>query len=150
MATSKKEGNTTRVFVYGTLKAGHGNHEYYLAGNSGAEFLGRCYIAGDYSMYTNGAFPMVVKGDDPDADRPIVGEVYAVDEATLDSLDLLEGHPEWYCREKVATPFKNAWVYIMPDTMGNFTDDSLVMSGCFAMSEEEAEWCDGSIIQKVV
>lgn len=148
MATSKK--NATRVFVYGTLKAGHGNHDYYLSGNDGASYLGRCYITGDYRMYTNGAFPMVVKGTDTDADLPIVGEVYSVDEETLHALDALEGHPDWYCREKVNTPWKKAWIYVMPDTMGNFTSDSLVESGCFNMSAEEAEWIDGSEIQQVV
>lgn len=148
MATSKK--NATRVFVYGTLKAGHGNHGYYLADNDGADYLGRCYIRGDYRMYSNGAFPMVVEGSDPKADLPIVGEVYSVDETTLHGLDALEGHPDWYCRKKVETPWKKAWIYIMPDTMGSFTKDSLVESGCFNMTAEEAEWLNGTELKAVV
>lgn len=140
--------NSTRVFVYGTLKAGHGNHEFYLS-NDGVEYLGRCYIVGDYRMYTNGAFPMVVKGSSADAHRRIVGEVYSVDEDTLHGLDLLEGHPEWYRREKVETPFKKAWVYIMPDSE-RFSDESLIESGCFAMTEAESEWLDGSQIKAVI
>ena len=142
-------GNKTRVFVYGTLKQGHGNHEYYLAGNDGVEYLGRCYITGDFTMYSNGAFPMVVKGDNPEALNHIVGEVYEVDEDTLDALDALEGHPEWYCREKVLTPWKKAWVYIMPDS-GRFPAEARVESGCFAMSAEEAEWMNGSEIKAVI
>jgi gamma-glutamylcyclotransferase (GGCT)/AIG2-like uncharacterized protein YtfP len=142
-------GNRTRVFVYGTLKEGFGNYEYYLAGNPGVKKLGRCYIRGDYRMYTNGAFPMVVEGSDPSGDLPIVGEVFEIDENTLHSLDALEGHPDWYCRQKVETPWKKAWVYIMPDT-GRFPDEARVESGCFNMTAEEREWLDGSEIQAAV
>lgn len=143
MSTSK---NRTRIFVYGTLKQGHGNHEYYLAETDGVEFLGRCYISGDYRMFSNGAFPFVTKGDNPDADNPIVGEVYAVNEDVLLSLDILEGHPDWYIREKIQTPWKKAWAYFMPDK-GQFPEESRVDSGCFAMTEEEQEWINGSEIQ---
>lgn len=145
----KRNENRTRVFVYGTLKAGHYNHEFYLGGNDGVEYLGRCYITGDYTMYSNGAFPMVCKGDDPDATRHIVGEVYEVDEATLDALDALEGHPDWYRREKVETPWKKAWVYIMPP-QASHTPQSAVESGCFDMSLEEQEWINGSEIKEAV
>ena len=142
------ESNRTRVFVYGTLKAGHGNHDYYLSGE-GVKFLGRCYIRGDYAMYTNGAFPMVTKGDNLQADFPIVGEVFEIDEPTLHALDGLEGHPEWYCREKVETPWKKAWIYVMPENE-RFRGDERIESGCFAMTAEEAEWINGSEIQEAV
>lgn len=135
--------NVTRVFVYGTLKEGHGNHGYYLAGNPAVKKLGRCYITGDYRMYTNGAFPIVTVGDDPEREAHIVGEVYEVDEPTLDALDALEGHPDWYCRQKVQTPWKKAWVYLMPEH-GRHGSEGYIESGCFAMTEEEAEWMRGS------
>lgn len=146
---SNEKGNRIRVFVYGTLKEGHGNHAWYLAGNAGAEKLGRCYISGDYRMYSNGAFPIVTKGDDPSRVSHIVGEVYSVDEDTLDALDALEGHPEWYCREKVETPWKKAWVYLMPHS-DRYPEEGRVASGCWSMSDEEAEWIDGSEIKAVV
>ncbi len=144
-----EKGNRIRVFVYGTLKEGHGNHEYLLAGNPEVKKLGRCYISGDYRMYSNGAFPMVTRGSDPARVTHIVGEVYEVGEDTLDALDALEGHPDWYCREKVETPWKKAWVYLMPED-GRYPSDALVESGCFAMSAEEAEWIDGSEIKAAV
>jgi gamma-glutamylcyclotransferase (GGCT)/AIG2-like uncharacterized protein YtfP len=145
---SKEKANRIRVFVYGTLKEGHGNHDFYLAGNPAVEKLGRCYITGNYRMYSNGAFPMVTCGSRNEPAH-IVGEVYEVDEDTLDSLDALEGHPDWYCREKVETPFKKAWVYMMPED-GRFPEQSRVMSGCFAMTQEEEEWINGSEIQTAV
>ena len=141
--------NRTRVFVYGTLKQGHGNHEYYLAGNPGVEYLGRCYVTGDFDMYTNGAFPIVTKGTDEEAKRYIVGEVFDIDEDTLMALDALEGHPDWYCREKVQTPWKKAWMYVMPDTAPG-TGGERVASGCFEMTAEEQEWINGSEIAQAV
>lgn len=139
----KVSGNRIRVFVYGTLKEGHGNHDYFFAGNPEIEKLGRCYITGDFAMYSNGAFPILTQGDDPDARECIVGEVYEVDEVTLDGLDALEGHPDWYRRVKVETPFKKAWVYVMPKNDG-YPAAARVTSGCWAMSREEEEWINGS------
>jgi gamma-glutamylcyclotransferase (GGCT)/AIG2-like uncharacterized protein YtfP len=92
---------------------------------------------------------MVTKGSNPDRNAHIVGEVYEVDEDTLDALDALEGHPDWYCREKVETPWKKAWVYLMPED-GRYPSEAEVPSGCFDMSPEEAEWINGSEIKAAV
>lgn len=135
--TTSKATNRTRVFVYGTLKRGHGNHEWYLADNPDAEYLGRCLIEGRYKMYSNGAFPMLTDGHDTSSE--ILGEVYDVGEETLLAMDLLEGHPDWYCRKKVTTPWKNAWVYTMPYST-EFHESTLVPSGCFNMSASEAQF----------
>lgn len=138
--------NRTRVFVYGTLKSGHGNHSHYLKDNDGAKYLGRCYVSGDYRMYSNGAFPIVTTGDDRNRVAHIVGEVYEVDEETLLALDCLEGHPSWYKRIKVDTPFKKAWMYTMPYS-DRWERATFIESGCFAMTTEEAEFIHGSEIQ---
>jgi gamma-glutamylcyclotransferase (GGCT)/AIG2-like uncharacterized protein YtfP len=138
-----------RVFVYGTLKEGHGNHDYFLAGNDGVEKLGRCYVTGDFDMYTNGAFPIVTQGTCDERKAHILGEVYEVDSDTLDALDSLEGHPDWYCRVKVPTPWKKAWMYVMPPS-DRYPDEARVPSGCFNMSEDEAEWMNGSEIKAAV
>lgn len=143
MADKVERGNRTRVFVYGTLKEGHGNHDYFLAGNPGVEKLGRCYVTGDFAMYSNGAFPIVTQGDNSMAAHHIVGEVYEIDEETLDALDALEGHPDWYRRVKVETPWKKAWMYVMPAS-SRYPADARVESGCWAMSRDEREWIDGS------
>jgi gamma-glutamylcyclotransferase (GGCT)/AIG2-like uncharacterized protein YtfP len=48
----------------------------------------------------------------------IQGELWEVDENTLNRLDMLEGHPNWYKREFVdvsVNRFKySAWMYIFP------------------------------------
>lgn len=99
-----------RVFVYGTLKKGHGNH--YLLED--AEYLGRCIVRGKFRMISLTYYPGVVRK--PDAEpAPILGEVYRVTEEELAALDMLEGHPNFYRREKVDTPFKKAWMYFLPE-----------------------------------
>lgn len=99
-----------RVFVYGTLKKGHGNHR--LLENS--KFLGRCVINGKHRLVSLGGFPGLVAAEEEDAERGVSGEVYQVNEETLLSLDFLEGHPRFYERRKVPTPHKNAWAYFLP------------------------------------
>ena len=99
-----------RVFVYGTLKQGHGNHR--LLANS--KFLGRCLVSGKHRLVSLGGFPGLVATSPEEPDRTVSGEVYQVNEETLLSLDFLEGHPRFYERRKLPTPFKNAWAYYLP------------------------------------
>lgn len=103
--------NEPRVFVYGTLKAGKPNFRAL----EGAEFLGRCCLHGRYTMVSLGWYPAVIEHVDPTAPvRFISGEVYRVNDDILHTLDIIEGHPNYYTRKKVETPFKKAWVYMLP------------------------------------
>jgi gamma-glutamylcyclotransferase (GGCT)/AIG2-like uncharacterized protein YtfP len=95
--------NPELVFVYGTLKRGHGNH-HWLAG---APFLGQALLP-DVVLHDLGPFPMAVPGE-----GVVRGEVYAVDAAGLARLDRLEGYPRLYDRR--ALPLadgRHAWVYL--------------------------------------
>jgi gamma-glutamylaminecyclotransferase len=83
----------TRVFVYGTLLAGEGNHRVL----EGARFVCESKTLPAYSMHDMGYFPAVVAG----GELEISGEVYEVDAQTLDRLDRLEGHPRFYRRTVV-------------------------------------------------
>ena len=58
-------------------------------------------------MFSNGSYPMVVHGS-----GVIYGEVYRVDDAILESLDVLEGYPNLYRREVIDTPYGEAFIYI--------------------------------------
>lgn len=100
-----------RVFVYGTLKQGHGNHRLLAS----SKFLGRCVIKGKHRLVSLGGFPGLVATPDSEEERSVSGEVYQVNEETLMSLDFLEGHPRFYERLKLSTPFKNAWAYYLPE-----------------------------------
>lgn len=95
----------TKVMVYGSLKAGRGNH--YLL--EGSKYLGPAKTSPIFTMVSYGSFPAVLA----DGDTAITGEIYEVDDNTLRALDRLEGHPDWYRRCEVVTDVAKAWMYIM-------------------------------------
>lgn len=82
-----------KVFVYGTLKGSHWNNNIM-----GPEtvFLGPATTASRYDLRANG-IPYLI----PEGEFSVSGEVYDVGPDTLDSLDSLEGHPDWYQRRPV-------------------------------------------------
>jgi gamma-glutamylaminecyclotransferase len=82
------------VFVYGTLKRGHGNNRLL----TGSEFVGEAET--DPALYmANGGIPFVWTEGGPL--HRVKGEVFRVDDAVLARLDRLEGHPTNYRREEV-------------------------------------------------
>lgn len=114
----------TKVFVYGTLKQGFGNH--YLLSRS--ELLGSCIVNANMVMFNLGGFPGVsfIPSDKDINPIDIVGEVYEVDAETMEHLDMLEGYPEFYDRTIINTEYGEAWIYHLPydeyeiyDTVGN-------------------------------
>lgn len=102
----------TPVFVYGSLKSGYWNNSI-LSRNEGNAYLGQ-YVTKDdtFQMKSLGAFPGVSKG----GTYAIVGELYNVTRATLDSLDRLEGNGSFYTRELVDLEGcdHQAWIYLLP------------------------------------
>ena len=99
-----------RVFVYGSLKNGHSNHGLL----HGKRMVCRDSVEGPFTMYSLGYFPGVVDNGEDAPLRTIYGEVYEVDDAGLASLDLLEGHPTFYMREKVTTNNGlRVWMYFL-------------------------------------
>ena len=107
------------VFVYGTLLKGLSNHGYL----ANAQYLGKKIVHG-LKMYNLGPFPACVKsGNNHDF---VHGELYQVDDATLNMLDRLEGHPHMYQRIKLYFP-NETWTYVMDiDKVG---DKPLVKGG---------------------
>jgi gamma-glutamylcyclotransferase (GGCT)/AIG2-like uncharacterized protein YtfP len=53
--------------------------------------------APEYRLVDLGPYPALCEG----GGTAVLGEVYAVDDATLAALDALEGHPNWYRRTRV-------------------------------------------------
>lgn len=133
--SSNSSTSGIRVFVYGTLKQGHVNH----AALEGADFLGRCYLEDKYKMIDLGWYPAVVRGGN--SMRRVFGEVYRVSETQLDSLDLIEGHPSYYERFKIETPWKNAWCYFLGSEYMEQGND--VDSGVWQPNKQELEFCRG-------
>lgn len=111
-ADGQADAQGCRVFVYGSLKRGFGNHPVLEGG--GAKYLGTHVIDSGYRMFDMGGYyPGVTKAVD-EPGHSITGEVYVVDEPTLQALDFLEGHPNYYERQKlVETEWKRAWIYLL-------------------------------------
>ena len=89
---------THRVFVYGTLKRGYPNNPML----EGCEFLGEAVTVVTYKAITVSAdkmvgtsFPVIMP--DPSG-KPVAGELYTVDDATLARLDQLEREGRSYDR----------------------------------------------------
>ena len=81
-----------KMFVYGTLKTGHGNNRLL----SNADFLGEATTVRKYGLYSVG-FPFMTDKEDF---TNVYGEVFAVNsQKELERVDSLEGHPNWYVRK---------------------------------------------------
>lgn len=83
------------IAVYGTLKKGHSNYYNYL---TQSKYVG--------AAYTMDKYPLLIEGLPFLLNKPGVGEnvevdLFLINDATLRNVDGLEGHPDWYYREKI-------------------------------------------------
>ena len=102
----RRRSGHTRVFVYGTLRVGQGNHHLLAS----SRMIGLDRTLARYTLVDLGAFPAVVVG----GATAVVGEVFEVDAATLARLDRLEGHPRFYQRTTVRLASgRRAEMYVM-------------------------------------
>ncbi|SEO56454.1 gamma-glutamylcyclotransferase family protein [Aquisalimonas asiatica] len=93
-----------QVFVYGTLRRGGSNHRLLRD----ARLLGAHRTDPVFAMLDVGPYPGVVNG----GETAIQGEVYAVTPAQFRELDALEDYPRTYTRQRIATPWGEAWIYL--------------------------------------
>lgn len=99
--------------VYGTLKRGYGNHRLIYTGQ--LEYYADA-VSEDRFHLVGGGFPILYTN--PGIHRVAV-ELYSfTNESQLEAIDRLEGHPEWYRRERRNFITGNqkifAWVYLQP------------------------------------
>lgn len=114
-----------KIFVYGTLMRGFGNHGLILD----QKFLGMAFTLQPYLM-TAGMIPFVSNSNEQAKRKAyILGEVYEVDKEALIELDALEGHPDWYERKKIDVRLDNGslekcWLYFNERDSGHTTVES--------------------------
>lgn len=122
----------TKVFVYGSLKKGFGNHHVISKG----EFISVDEtLYNDWHMFNMGGFPGVVEGT-----KVVTGEVYEVDDEVMAGLDRLEGNGSFYTREIVELS-KNemAWMYILPNYNISESQNGVITVGT------KQTWTEGNI-----
>lgn len=100
------------IGVYGTLKKGHGNYYNYLRS---AKFVGTGQTKDKYPLIKEGLPYMVNKKG---IGHNVTIDVFKVSDASFKDIDALEGHPQWYKRERVPVVVKGkeimCWVYFNP------------------------------------
>jgi gamma-glutamylaminecyclotransferase len=119
---------THLVFVYGTLRQGQWNHHFLES----SRFVGMAKTKERFALYGTG-IPFLSRRK---AISQVTGEVYAVDDATLERLDELEGHPDGYRREQADVVLEDgtvlkAWIYFHDAPYGD-----LIKSGDFLIKNE--------------
>lgn len=103
------------VFVYGTLKRGYPNYDAHRLENF---FIGVATTVESYPLYIAGQWFSPVVLDEPGTGHRFSGELYGVDQPTLEWLDSLEmvGQPMGYQRQliRIETEYRqpvDAWIY---------------------------------------
>ena len=105
------------VFVYGTLKRGFPNH---ATGMKSTAFVGRFRTCGRFALVLTGPWYSPVMIDEPGVGHRVAGEVFAVGDAELGTLDRLEGTdlPSGYHRTQIEVEnietgaVMKAWTYV--------------------------------------
>lgn len=124
------------VAVYGSLRRGMGNHQYYL---SSSEYKGTFSTEPEYTLHSLSYYP----GLKLDGNTSIVMEVYEVDEETLKNLNRLEGYrpgetSTFYDRIEINTPWGRAFTYIY---VNKLSKESIVESGDWVgFKNKEKSW----------
>ena len=101
----KNKNANTLVFVYGSLKSNFYNHSLLLA----SEFVSTHITKSEFKMVDLGMYPAVLN----EGVTAISGEIYRVNQDVFESLDQLEGYPDYYDRVVISTEFGNVWMYIL-------------------------------------
>ena len=120
------------VAVYGSLRSGMGNHQYYL---SSSEYKGTFSTEPEYTLHSLQWYP----GLKLNGNTSVVMEVYEVDEDTLKNLNRLEGYcpgekSTFYDRIEINTPWGKAFTYIY---VNELSKDSIVESGDWVAEKQK-------------
>ncbi len=112
------DGDSTVIFIYGSLMKGRANHRAYLGNpQSGSRYLGEGVLSG-YALYDLGAFP----GIRPSAEDRVKGELYEVSRSVLADINRLESEGTLYLLKKAKVAYADnsavihAYTYVYNNT----------------------------------
>ncbi len=103
--------NKNKVFVYGTLKQGNSLRGLNRWGRAATFIADAVTSESKYNLWNLGAFPATTLN----GKSYISGEVWVVDQETMQDLDRIEGYPAFYKRTQVDTTQGRAWMYFISD-----------------------------------
>lgn len=83
------------IAVYGTLKKGYSNYHNYL---TQSKYVGPATTTEKYPLLIDGLPYLLNK---PGEGHHVDVDLFLIDDMTLGLVDQLEGHPNWYYREKI-------------------------------------------------
>lgn len=94
--------DTIFVFVYGTLKHKLPNHYLMLNEQNGeAKFITNGITNESYPLVIGTRFNIPFLLNIPNAGHRIHGEIYEIDDRMQTTLDVFEGHPDYYVRQTI-------------------------------------------------
>lgn len=116
------------LFVYGTLKRGFCNHHYL----GDARYISPGKTLNDFALYTI-EYPFLCHAP---ALYSVSGEVYQISQNDLARVDVLEQHPDDYCREVIDVLLADgsqlqAWTYFHPQSQGRLLSEGVFTTGAF-------------------
>jgi gamma-glutamylcyclotransferase (GGCT)/AIG2-like uncharacterized protein YtfP len=110
----------TLVAVYGTLRKGESNYWNYLTNSS---YIGKGKTAHKYPLVISG-LPYLI--EEEGIGHHVEVDIFSVTGTVLQRLDMLESHPVWYQRKRVAIDtkqgVKECWIYFNIKTKIKATD----------------------------
>jgi gamma-glutamylaminecyclotransferase len=105
------------VFVYGTLKQGFANHHLLPS----SRFVGVCRTTDRWPLVIGGDWFSPILIDDRDSGCEVTGELYSMDDSSLEFLDDLEGlsAPYGYTRIAISVDITSlpVWTYAKPSEL---------------------------------
>lgn len=112
-----------RVFIYGTVLSGLGNHQF-VQDQTFVDYALTDKSIHNMYVFARGRIPAVIEN----GHCRVLGEIYDVDEATLNDLDILEGEGSFYFRVKKDFYLTNnynwektsAFMYVMYTNPSNY------------------------------
>ena len=110
-----------KLFVYGTLKQHQPNFPIIKSGVFCG--IGQLEKANGFRMVSLGAFPALIPASPKDS-QIINGEIWKVDNNAFLNVELLEGYPTFYDREKLIVKDSkrndhHCFVYYIPDELSS-------------------------------